>query len=85
MTVSVKAARMVIEAEKYGVTEDVICIAAIHEIGSLLNHRKEEGFHVASYYEFTDEDSSDYIAELNVLKKLKKMEYINLMLKIESL
>lgn len=77
MTVSVKAARMVIEAEKYGVTEDVICIAAIHEIGSLLNHRKEEGFHVASYYEFTDEDSSDYIAELNVLKKLKKMEYIN--------
>ncbi|MCI8617199.1 MAG: ATP-dependent RNA helicase [Clostridia bacterium] len=77
MTVSVKAARMVIEAEKYGVTEDVICIAAIHEIGSLLNHRKEEGFHLASYYEFTDEDSSDYIAELNVLKKLKEMEYIN--------
>lgn len=77
MPVSVQAARMIIEAEKYGVTEEAICIAAIHEIGSLLNRRKEKGLRVPSYSDFTDEDTSDYIAELDVWKMLEEMRYIH--------
>lgn len=69
MPVSVRAARMIIEAEKLGVTEQVICIAAIKEIGGLLNRKTE-------YYNFTKERSSDLLAEFDVWNKLQKMQNI---------
>ena len=70
MPVSVHAARMIIEAEKYGAIEEVICIASILEIGGLLNRK-------TSYCYFTREESSDLLAEFDVWNKLNKLKYIN--------
>lgn len=85
MPVSVQAARMIIEAEKYGVTEEVICIASISEIGSLLTPPSvAERYRgkAASYSDFTDEDTSDLLAEFDIWKKLNAMvgyiDFINL-------
>lgn len=69
MQISVRAARMIAEASKYGVTEEVICIAAIMEMGGLLNRK-------TSYYDFTSENSSDLLAEFDVWNKLKAMKFI---------
>lgn len=63
--VSVQFARMIVEAEKYGVTEQVMIIAAILEMGGLLE--KE-----TSYSKFTMEDSSDLLAELDVWNKINQ-------------
>ena len=52
MPVSVEAARMIIEAEKYGVVKEVTKIASILEIGSLL----AKG---GKYWRFTYERESD--------------------------
>ncbi len=56
---SVQYSRMIIEAEKYGVTDQVITIAAILEIGGLLT---KDG----TYGKFTRECRSDLLAELDV-------------------
>lgn len=74
MPVSVELARMIIEAEKYGVTEQVMTIAAIVEMGGLLRKGKNSW---VTYSDFTEEDSSDLLAELDVWEKLSKMGYIN--------
>lgn len=58
--ISVRHARMIIEADKYGVVDDVITIAAILEIGSLINHRE------TSYSILTSESESDLLAELQI-------------------
>lgn len=68
--VSVQFARMIVEAEKYGVTEQVIIIASIIEMGGLLTN---EGH----YSDFTTEKESDLLAELDVWNYLQKMEYID--------
>lgn len=70
MPVSVHSARMIIEAEKYGATEEVICIASILEIGGLLNRK-------TAYYCFTQEESSDLLAEFDVWNKLSGLKYID--------
>lgn len=70
MPVSVQISRMIVEAEKYGVTEQVVQIAAILEIGGLL---EKDG----SYSAFTDESSSDLLAELDIWNKLNEMKYID--------
>ena len=70
MPVSVQLARMIVEAEKYGVTDQVITIAAIIEIGGLLERN-------ANYIDFTAEDSSDLLAEYDVWKAINGMEYID--------
>lgn len=70
MPVSVQLARMIIEAEKYGVTEQVITIAAIIEMGGLLD---KEG----SYFRFSSERKSDLFAELDVWNSISKMGYID--------
>lgn len=70
MPVSVHLARMIVEAEKYGVTEQVITIAAIVEMGGLLD---KEG----RYSHFTQEHNSDLLAELDVWNKLIQMKYID--------
>ena len=70
MPVSVQLARMIIEAEKYGVTEQVITIAAIIEMGGLLD---KEG----RYFQFSFERKSDLLAELDVWNSISKMGYID--------
>ncbi len=79
MPVSVETARMIIEAEKYGVTEDVICIAAILEVGTLLDYRPKKGLGgcQVSYYNFTSENQSDLLAEYDVWKNISKLKYID--------
>lgn len=69
MPVGVQSARMIIEAEKYGVTEEVIKIASIMEIGTLLSKD-------TSYADFTSERESDLLAELDVWNELQKMGFI---------
>lgn len=69
MPVSVQSARMIVEAEKYGVTDEVISIASILEIGSML---KRDTY----YFEFTSEESSDLLAELDAWNKLNSMKFI---------
>lgn len=69
MPVGVQSARMIIEAEKYGVTEEVIKIASIVEIGTLLSKD-------TSYADFTSERESDLLAELDVWNELQKMGFI---------
>lgn len=64
-------ARMIVEAEKLGVTEDVITIASIVEIGGLLSKNKY-------YSSFTRERKSDLLAELDVwnyCNSLKKIDF----------
>ena len=68
--VSVQLARMIVEAEKYGVTEQVIIIASIIEMGSLL---AKESY----YYNFTSEKESDLLAELDVWNAINKNGYID--------
>ena len=70
MPVSTKTARMIIEAEKYGVTEEVIIIAAIIEMGSLL----QKG---VKYSGFTSENESDLLAELDVWNHLNSIGFID--------
>ena len=64
-------ARMIVEAEKLGVTEDVITIASIVEIGGLLSKNKY-------YSSFTRERKSDLLAELDVwnyCNSLKRIDF----------
>lgn len=74
MPISVEYARMIIEAEKYGVTEQVMTIAAIVEMGGLLKRGKYEE---VSYRDFTIESKSDLLAELDVWNRLSEMKNIN--------
>lgn len=70
MPVSVQLARMIVEAEKFGVTEDVMTIAAIIEMGGLLS---KDG----SYSNFTSESRSDLLAELDVWNKISELGWID--------
>ena len=70
MPVSVQLGRMIIEAEQYDVTEPVMTIAAIIEMGGLLSR---DGY----YDMFTTEQESDLLAELDVWNKIKKMPEID--------
>ena len=68
--VSVQFARMIVEAEKYGVTEQVMIIASILEVGGLL----EKG---TKYSSLTKEVDSDLLAELDVWNIINKKDKIN--------
>ncbi len=68
--VSVQLARMIIEAEKYGVTEQVMTIAAIIEMGGLLGKDSK-------YEDFTTERNSDLLAELDVWNSIIQMGYVD--------
>lgn len=68
--VSVQLARMIIEAEKYGVTEPVMIISSIIEMGGLLTSK-------SCYYNFTKERGSDLLAELDVWKYINKQSRID--------
>lgn len=62
-----QSARMIVEAEKLGVTEDVIKIASIVEIGGLLLKNQR-------YFCYTSESRSDLLAELDVWNKVNSQE-----------
>lgn len=68
--VAVQLARMIVESEKYGVTDQVLTIAAILEIGGLLT---SEGH----YKKFTKENSSDLLAELDVWEFINNLQCID--------
>ncbi len=70
MPVSVQLARMIIEAEKYGVTDPVLTIAAIIEMGGLLTNN-------GLYSVFTSERKSDLLAELDVWNFIKESKYVD--------
>ncbi len=74
MPISVEYARMIIEAEKYGVTEQVMTIAATVEMGGLLKRGKDAD---VTYRDFTAENKSDLLAELDVWNRLSEMKNIN--------
>lgn len=67
---SVQYSRMIVEAEKYGVTEQVMIIAAILQNDGLLT---KDG----KYSDFTNERTSDLLAELDVWNKINQMEKID--------
>lgn len=68
--VSARLSRMIVEAEKYEATEQVIIISAIVEMGGLLKRK-------VPYSNFTTENTSDILAELDVWNFIKKKGYIN--------
>ena len=74
LPVSVELSRMICEAEKYGVTEQVITIAAIMEMGGLLYKGRKA---TTNYNHFSSESQSDLLAELDVWEHLSKIGYIN--------
>ncbi len=84
--VSVRFAKMILEAEKYGVIKDVISIVSIMEVGSLINFKhqvQERGFfdsyeRKVSYKDFTNEDKSDLLAELDIYNGIKSFKYPDL-------
>lgn len=71
MPLSTRNARMILRANELGVTSDVITIASIMEVGSLVHHKK------GSYATFTNESKSDLLAELEIWKQLEKMGWID--------
>lgn len=75
MPVSVELARMIVAAEEYGVTEQVMTIAGILEMGGLFNKRRKDSY--VGYSDFSGENTSDWLAELDVWEKLNEMGYIN--------
>lgn len=70
LPVAVQLARMIVEAEKYGVTDQVLTIAAIIEIGGLLTPESR-------YKDFTNEKRSDLLAELDVWEYINNLHYID--------
>ena len=67
LPLNAQSARMIVEAEKLGVTEDVIKIASIVEIGGLLLKNQR-------YFCYTSESRSDLLAELDVWDKVNSQE-----------
>lgn len=61
LPVSVMRSRMIVEAEKLGVVDDVVTIAAILEVGSLRDKTEK-------WRSLTKEENSDLLAELDLWK-----------------
>lgn len=79
LPISTEKARMVLEAEKYNVVEEVIAISAIIENGGLLEKVKDKTgkYYSRSYRDFTTENGSDLLAELDIWQYLNSLDYIN--------
>lgn len=79
LPISCRCGRMLVEAEKYGVVDDMITIISIIESGSLVNTRKKvqadkylgDYAETVSYSNFTNESGSDLLAELEIYNKLE--------------
>lgn len=75
MPVSVRFAKMIIEAEKYGCVDKMIKAVAIMEIGTLIRPKilsKDAIFRddYVSYKDFTKEDKSDVLAEIDIYDQI---------------
>lgn len=70
--ISSRFARMIIAADELGVVDDVITIVAILEVGSLLTSDE-----CSNYSNFTNEVTSDLLAELDVYKYISKLPYVD--------
>lgn len=77
LPISVGNARMIVEAERLGVVDDVISVAAILEQGGIIARRvrqedgyAEEGFPIARRRFFPEERDSDLLAQLAVYKEV---------------
>ncbi len=70
MPISARNARMIIEADRLGVTDSIIIIAAILEVGSLLTRD-------CNYSEYTLERESDLMAELDIWNRICNKRFIN--------
>lgn len=68
--VNPQLARMIIEAQKYGVTEQVITISAIIQMDGLFTKD-------CKYCKFTQESQSDLLASLDVWEQINKLPYID--------
>jgi len=67
MPVSVRSAKMIIEAEKIGCVDTIIKAVSIIEMGSLINYNaKNEYGDKYKYYNFTFESKSDILAEIDI-------------------
>lgn len=75
MPISVETACMVIEAERLGVVDDVLTIAAILEIGDITATRDELGLPSVAWQEHCrGEEDSDVLAQLAVFKAAGSMK-----------
>jgi len=73
LPISVQFARMVVEADRLGVVDDVITIAAILEQGEITARPKRGEFFPQWRRLVTGEDSSDLMAQLAIWKLAEKM------------
>lgn len=82
--VSVRYARMIIEAERYGCTETLIKAVSIMETGSLIDYKakKQDMFGddlvKMSYSDFVKENRSDILAEIEIYNNIINYKYENL-------
>lgn len=81
--VSVRFARILIEAEKYNCTNKMIKAIAIMETGSLVNRKATtismHGFEMpVTYSTFTKEHQSDILAEIDIYDNILAFKYKNL-------
>ena len=69
MPCDVRAGRMLVEADRLSVVNDVITLVAIFECGGILNTQKEGGYYKYSWQALTEgETESDLFAHWNALK-----------------
>ena len=73
MPVNCRCARMLIEADKLNVVKSVLTIIAIIETGSMINFKKEG----TTYSDFTPENRSDLLAELDIYEMIENHEITN--------
>ena len=73
MPVNCRCARMLIEAEKLNVVGDVLTIIAIIENGSMINFKRN-----IEYSDFTIENRSDLLAELDIYNMIENRKITNL-------
>jgi ATP-dependent helicase HrpB len=75
MPISVETACMVIEAERLGVVDDVLTVAAILEIGEITANKDEHGLPSRTWRELCPgEQDSDVLAQLAVYKAACEMK-----------
>lgn len=72
---SVRNAMIIEKGREFGIIEDILKAVAIFENGSLVNFKQDrpEGFSTFSYRDFTQEERSDILAEMDIFEKFRDM------------
>lgn len=86
--VSVRSAKMILTAEELGCVDDILKITSIIEVGSLIDYRAEKEVKSTwldlsftekiKYSDFTKEDKSDLLAELDIFDQICSYKYPDL-------